>query len=250
MMSENIESIERYLQGVAVPRYISEAHRRQLRRQVLGVVNKRRAALPLREVSCWKIAAAVLVCVAGIVGMFVEARHHLAGPSAGGLYQLISRGRQPAGTAVVTDANDATPTGKGLELIPLLYQQDNLQLVSVIESEVDGRLDSRTYLCKYALPDGRAGSVGPRDPNQAETNPLTSLPAAAWTEISRLRQTGQGENLGTQIQEVKGRPFVFTRERFTLHNGTKVLVSVGAPQEAEPPHPGATGGRNPRSSGK
>ena len=237
-MSENVESIERYLQGITVPRYVSEAHRRQLRRRVLGVVSKRRTALPVRGVSCWKIAAAILVCVAGVIGMFAEARHHVAGQDPGGLYQFISKGHQRAGRAVVPDMNDrmAAQTGEGLELIPLLYQQDNIQLVSVIESEVNGRLDSRTYLCKYALPDGRAGPLGHGDPNQAQVNPLTSLPAAAWTEISLLRQAGQGENLSTEIKEVKGRPFVFTRERFTLHNGTKVLVSVGTPKEAEPPH--------------
>ncbi len=238
-MSEKVESIERYLQGVAVPRYVSEAHRQQLRRRVLGVVNKRRTAIPVRAVSCWKIAAAILVCVAGIIGMLVEARHHVAGQNSGSLYQFISRGHQRAGTVVIPDANgaaEATPPGKDLELIPLLYQQDNIELVSVIESEVNGRLDSRTYLCKYALPNGRTSTLGPHDPNQAQTNPLTSLPAAAWTEISRLRQTGQGENLSTEIKEVKGRPFVFTRERFTLHNGTKVLVSIGTPKEAERPH--------------
>ncbi len=238
-MSEKVESIERYLQGVAVPRYISETHRRQLRRRVLGVVGKRRVALPVRSVSCWKIAAAILVCVAGLVGMFVETRHHVAGPNPGGLYQLISKGHQRAGAAVIPNARDAaetTPTGKDLELIPLLYPQDNIQSVSVIESEVNGRLDSRTYLCQYALPGGRAGAPGARDPNQAQANPLTSLPAAVWTEISLLRQAGQGENLGTQIKELKGRPFVFTRERFTLHNGTRVVVSVGAPQEAKPAH--------------
>ncbi len=247
-MSENIESIERYLQGVVVPRYISEAHRRQLRRRVLSAV-KRRPALPVRGVS-WKIAAAILVCVAGVIGAFVEARHHVASQSPRGVYQFISKGHQRAGTAVIPDANDATPTGKDLELIPLVYQQDNIQLVSVIESEVDGRLDTRTLLYKYALPGEHTGTPGQRDPNQAQANPLTSLPAAAWTEISRLRRTGQGENLGTQIKEVKGRPFVFQRERYTLQNGTKVLVSVGTPQEAEPPHQGAVDGRNRRTSGQ
>jgi len=237
MMSENIESIERYLQGVAVPRYVSEAHRRQLRRRVLGAVARRRPALPVRGMS-WKIAAAILVCVAGLIGAFAQARHHAAGRSAGSLYQLISKGPQHTGTTVLPDATDvkAAPMGRDLELIPLLYQQDNLQSVSVIESEVNGRIDSRTYLCKYASPDGPSSALGSRDPNQAQISPLTSLPATAWTEINRLRQTGQGENLGTQTKKVKGRPFVFTCERFTLQNGTKVLVSVGAPKEAQAPH--------------
>ncbi len=246
-MSENIESIERYLQGVVVPRYLSEAHRRQLRRRVLGVVQRKRPALPMPGMS-WKIAAAILVCVAGVIGAFVQARHHVAGQNPGGGYQLISKGHQHAGTAVPPDTNDTTRTGKDLELIPLVYQQDNIQSVSVIEAEVNGRVDTRTLLYKYALPGERTSTPGQRDPNQIQVNPLTSLPAAAWTEISLLRQTGQGENLGTQIREVKGRPFVFTRERFTLQNGTKVLVSVGAPKEAEPPRSGTVDGRNARPS--
>lgn len=234
MMNGNVESIERYLQGVAVPRYVSEAHRRQLRRRVLSVVNKRRLALPVRGMS-WKIAAAILVCTAGVLGMFVEARHHGAGSNSGGLYQLISRNSRVP-TPAVPDANNArpaAPTENDLEVLNLLQQQGNIKFVSVIESEVNGRPDSRTLLYQYALSEERMNTRVERDPNQADTDPLASLPAAARTEISLLRQTGRGENLGTQVQQVKGRPFVFTRERFTLHNGTKVLVSVGAPQEAK-----------------
>ena len=236
MMSENVERIERYLQGVAVPRDVSDAHRQQLRRRVLAEIGRKPAILSMPGAS-WKMAVAAVVCIAGAVGAFVELKHRGTGPERGGVYQLISNNHQNMSPRNASDANGAmntAPAGKDLEIISLLRQQDNLNLVSVIESEVNGRLDSRALLCQYAAPEGLMKTLGAGDPNVKEDSPLTSLPAAAWTEISQLRRSGKAENLGTQVQAVKGRAFVFTRERYTLHNGTKVTLSVGAPRETEP----------------
>jgi hypothetical protein len=226
-MSENLEPIERYLRNLAVPRYVSEAHRRQLRRHVLEGL-PRRQAIPLWGMS-WKIAVAAVVCVAGVAGALLEARYHTAAPGTSG-YQLIrAEHRSDANTV---GATNAALTEKDLEGIELVHPQDDLKSISVIESEVDGRLDSRVLLCKYAVPEEQTRSGA--DPNRVDRNALTNLPAAVWTEISQLRRLGQGENLGTQVQQLKGRPFVFRRERFTLHNGTKIVLTVGAPKEEKP----------------
>ncbi len=225
-MSENLEPIERYLRNLAVPRYVSEAHRRELRRHLLRELPQRQT-IALWGVS-WKIAAAAVVCVAGVVGALLEARYHTDAPGTSG-YQLIrAESRSDANTIGIMNA---ALTEKDLEGIETAHPQDDLKSISVIEAEVDGRLDSRVLLCKYAVPEEQTQSVA--DPNHADKNTLTNLPTAVWTEISQLRRSGRGEKLGTQVQQLKGRPFVFQRERFTLNNGTKIVLTVGAPKEAE-----------------
>jgi hypothetical protein len=106
----------------------------------------------------------------------------------------------------------------------------------VIESEVNGHFESRTLVHRYPLPDGRTRTIGEGDPDDEIEAPLTSLTTAAWKEIGQLRQAGRGEDLGLQEKEVKGRAFVFQRQRYTLQNGTKVIVSVGEPKDVPPSH--------------
>jgi len=83
---------------------------------------------------------------------------------------------------------------------------------------------------------GQTEIVSRGEPKGAVPARLTSLPPADWLELGQLRQTGKGEDLGTQEQQLKGRVFVFKRERYTLRNGTKVTLSVGAPKEAQRSH--------------
>ena len=59
----------------------------------------------------------------------------------------------------------------------------------------------------------------------------TSLTEADWEEFRNLRQTVEGEYLGTEEKEVKGRIFTFKRERFILSDGTEVIWSVGELKE-------------------
>ena len=175
----------------------------------------------------------------GIVGAFVEMKYRFVGRGPGGTYQFLSKDATYAYTISASDANDAMDVeqaARELAVIDLLRRQKAIKLVRVIESEVNGRLDSRTLVHRYTLPDGRTKTIGGGDPNDEKETPLTTLTTAAWTEIDQLRQTGQGEKLGPLKKEVKGREFVFNRERYTLRDGTKVILSVGEPKEAEPPH--------------
>ncbi len=55
----------------------------------------------------------------------------------------------------------------------------------------------------------------------------TNLTEADWEEFRHLRQTEEGEYLGTEEKVVKGRTFTFKRERFILSDGTEVVWSVG-----------------------
>ena len=242
-MGTNVERIERYLRGVAVPNYVSERHRQQLRRQVLGAIgNRRTIPIPGR---IWRIAiaAVILVCLGGAVGTFIDMRYHVAGRQADGVERLVSKDAEAkyARSTVIPDANGAremVPTANKPGEADLLPEQDDIEVVivgannhspaQVIEVEASGRPDSRAPL-QYAVAKGRRNVAGVNN-----HSPLpASLSQADWVELSQLRQAGQGEDLGTQEKQLKGRAFVFKRERYTLRNGTRVIVSVGAPKDAQ-----------------
>jgi hypothetical protein len=240
-MSEDVEPIERYLRGVAVPQCVSEAHRQQLRRRVLGEIGTRRVCLRNRG---WKIAAAavLVICLSGVVGTLLEMVCRPTGQGVDGVHRSAGIGRETVRTLSSADANGAPPTAQDSPEIGLLYQQGNTELVQVIASEANGQLDGRTLVQKHVWPDGRTTPLGEGDPNGRGRTPPVRLTSAVWTEISQLRQTGKGENLGTQEKRVKGRAFVFTRERYTLRNGTKVVLSVGEPKAVQPAAPSAAVG--------
>jgi hypothetical protein len=241
-MNDDVERIERYLRGVVVPQCGSDRHRQQLRRQIVGgIMGPQTIRIGRRD---WKIAAAVAAVIAvaglaGAVGMIVERKHCSMGLGPDGVYQLIGMDSKYAPALNVADINDAADAGRTAEdlaKIDLLRQQDAVKLVRVIESEVNGRPDSRTLVQRYTLPAGRTKTTGPSLQNNDKNIAMTSLTARDWKEIDQLRQAGKGESLGLQETKVEGRTFTFQRERYTLHDGTNVIVSVGEPKDGSPSH--------------
>jgi hypothetical protein len=49
--------------------------------------------------------------------------------------------------------------------------------------------------------------------------------------LSFARSAKSGQDLGTYEEEVKGRTFVFTRQRFVLGDGTELIWSRGEPKD-------------------
>ncbi len=167
-------------------------------------------------------------------------RYRTADRQADGVEQLVSedvRNEYILSTSL-PDANgvtNAVQTAKEPEKADLLPEQDDIEVVMVgandhspaqiVEVEARGRPGAPL---QYAVAKGRRNVVGVN--NHA---PLpVSLSPADWGELSQLRQAGKGEDLGTQERQLKGRTFVFQRERYTLRNKTRVIVSVGTPKEA------------------
>jgi hypothetical protein len=171
--------------------------------------------------------------------MIVERKHCSMGLGPDGVYQLIGVDSKYASALSVADINDAANAGRTAEAhakIDLLRQQDAVKLVRVIESEVNGRPDSRTLVQRYTLPAGWTKTTGPSRQNNDKNIALTSLTARDWKEIDQLRQAGKGESLGLQETKVEGHTFTFQRQRYTLHDGTKVIVSVGEPNDSPSSH--------------
>jgi hypothetical protein len=234
-MDKNLERIERYLQGIEAPEHASESHRQQLRRQILRKIEQRRTR-PAWHTG-WSVAAAVtgLVCIGGAIAGVVGSKHLGADRPVDGSPAYVR-------TVSVPDVDGAAAvqpsTNESLQ-IDALPQKDSVELVQVIESEVNGRVIDRTLIQKCVLSSGRmeAGRRGKQTP--------VTLPAAAWQEIGQLRHAGKMENLGTQERQMKGRLFLFKRERYILHDGTTVTLSVGEPKDVSQPLPAVPGGSYP-----
>ena len=60
-----------------------------------------------------------------------------------------------------------------------------------------------------------------------------NLTDADREELRKLRETNRGEDLGTEVSEVRGRTFSFKRERFILSDGTEVIWSKGEPTHSQ-----------------
>jgi len=249
-MNRDIEKIDRYLKGVVPPEYESHQHRQQLRREVLGKI-ERRQTMSVR-IRSWKVAAVVAVVVgAGALATTVGLK----------VRKLCFRGREPDGTyifstepetvetedgrtvttsyrvGIMADPNktmdvtmDVEQKIKDLEEIDLLRQQDDRELLRVTEKEVNGKPQPRSFGFKYVLADGREETMGEGDPDTQDRE--RSLTKEQQEELLNLRLHGAGkeEYIGIEEKEVRGRVFVFKRQRYILSDGTEVVVSVGRPK--------------------
>jgi hypothetical protein len=240
-MGTNVERVERCLRGVAVPSYGSERHRQQLRRRILGEIGKKRTMpVPGR---IWRIAAAagILVCLGGALGTLIDMRYHLADRPADGIGLPVGKDAQEAYApgSPLPDANgvmETVQTAREPEKADILPEPGDIEVVmvgandhspaQVIEVKARGRPATPLH---YAVAQGRRNVVE----TSTRSSPPNSLSPADWVELSQLRQAGKGEGLGTQERQLNGHAFVFHRERYTLRNGAKVVVSVGMPKDTK-----------------
>jgi hypothetical protein len=84
-----------------------------------------------------------------------------------------------------------------------------------------------TYL--FTLSDGTVVTHGVGEPKGLKT----SLTKTDWEEFRSLLQAGAGEDLGVVEKEVRGRVFVFERQRFILSDGTEFIWSPGIPKDSQ-----------------
>jgi hypothetical protein len=226
-MNKNIEKIDGYLKGVALPEHTSEQHRQQLRRQILNKIERRKKMF-VRNKS-WKIAAAIaLICTgvaaAAVVGIKITKYYFVSKhPEAG--YLLSSEDGLIGRTIPDSWADSPEQAVEIAEEIDLLRQQDARELVSVVEKEVNGRLISRYFKYKYILSDGREIKSGDRDPDLKER-----LTEAQEEELMNLFQADKYVRIGFENKEFRGCTFSFERNRFVLSDGTEVVWSVGRPK--------------------
>jgi hypothetical protein len=118
---------------------------------------------------------------------------------------------------------------KDLEEVELLRQQDtSRELLSVVETEVNGKLQPRSLKFKYILSDGREIKLMEGDPDTQDLE--RSLTDAQRDEVTSLLRADKYEELDIKEKQVRGRMFVFQRQRYVLSDGTEVIKSVGRPK--------------------
>jgi len=227
-MSKNIENIDRYLKGVVLREYESHQHRQQLRREVLGKI-ERRQTMSVRK-RAWKVAAllAVLIGIGAIsvVGVNIG-RYYYYGKNDDGAHIFISEDRESVVTLSDDEVTDVEQTRGDLEEIELLRQQDKRELLKVEETMTDGTLEMIVHVYKYELSDGRR--IDMREGGEG-TGGAFALGKARMEEWFRVRKAGPGEDLGTYEEVVRDRVFSFKREKYFLSDGTEVIWSVGWPK--------------------
>jgi len=230
-MSKNIENIERYLKGVVLPEHESHQHRQQLRREVLGNIERRQTmSVKSRR---WKfVAATALVCTgitaAAVVGVKIYKYHYVDRDEEGHIRVLREDGRRMWVFSNKT-ADNAELAVQTAEEIDLLKQQGIKELVSVHESEVNGQLDSRKLGYEYTLSDGRTIRQYEDDPDTQDLE--RSLSEAQEDEIISLMRADEFVTIGSEKKEIRGLMFYFNRNRFVLSDGTEVIKSIGRPIE-------------------
>jgi hypothetical protein len=257
-MDKNIEKIDGYLKGVALPEHASEHHRRKLRRRILNRIERSQTMFVRKR--AWKVAA-VLAIVIGAVAIATTAglriyRHHFEGQRRGGEYIFTTEpeviyeapadanGRTdhtvvssstmtsmayhpPNGVTDATEAEKVEQMQQDLEEIDWLRQHDERELTGVTDSWVNGRFH-RTYHFRYTLADGRVISMGEGDP-ALRKRPTHEQSKRDHAEIDRLRARGQRELVRIIESDVEGRIFRTCIYEYTLSDGRTKTVGESDP---------------------
>jgi hypothetical protein len=135
-----------------------------------------------------------------------------------------------------TNVHEADSPEQAIEIAEqtaLLRQQGKRKLVSVIETEVNGQLDSRTLSFEYKLSDGRTRKVGERDPYTDYPRTLTSEQREEMDQLwdEQLRQQHSQDLSTTEERQVYGSVFSFTKWKLVLSDGTEIVYSIGRLKE-------------------
>jgi hypothetical protein len=252
-MDRNTERIELYLSGIEAPETASDPHRRQLRRQVLGDIERRQTMSV--KARTWKVLAIVAALIGtgtaatAVVGVKIH-QYHFEGRGADGRYhfrtepEIVCRktyqdanGVQEGfavggGGGVVISASDPNQTidveqaQRDLEEIDRLRQQDIRRLVGVVDTELNGRFYHRTFRYEYTLSDGRTKTIGEGGP---ETDSVRS-PAQIkkdHDEIDQLRQQNRRELVRVNHYLVGDEIHRFCSFRYVLADGREMTVGEG-----------------------
>jgi hypothetical protein len=248
-MSKNIDKIDRYLKGVVLPEHASHQHQQQLRREVLGEIERRQTMSGISR--AWKVAAVVAAvigagAIAAAVGLTIY-RYRFEGRGTDGAYHFSeepetvyesSQSSAKVSRSVVigsTDPDftiDVEQTRKDLEEIAILRQKGAGELVGVVDTEVNGHFH-RNFLYKYTLSDGRTHSMSEGDPDrQAQRTPEEI--ERDRKEIAHLREQGDRELVRVIDTQVEGDLHRVCSYKYVLADGRTMTVGEGDP-ELPPP---------------
>ena len=119
--------------------------------------------------------------------------------------------------------------------VPLTFEQE-VELTRLAVMEKKGKFLGSTQvqvlgitfsLQKYSITLSD-GTVVTRSEGRPE-GPKSILTEADGDEMRQLAAANKGERLGTYEEDVRGKPFKFTRVKYVLSDGTEVIQSIGTP---------------------
>lgn len=235
-MSDNIEKTERYLKGVVLPEHVSHQRQQQLRREVLGRI-ERKPTMSAR-VKSWKYAAVItLICTgvaaAAVVGVKIYTYHYF-GRNPYGAYTVVSEDGIDSMSFGEDHVDSPEQAVEYANEISLLKQQGDRELVRVIEIELNDQLDSRLLSYEYNLSDGRTRQMSESCPDADSDGPYTLTGERRdeffqlWNEQRRQEENGlELATTTTEERQVNGRLFSFKKWRFVLGDGTEAAWSIG-----------------------
>ena len=181
----------------------------------------------------WKVAAVIaLICTGVAAAAVVGAKiynYRIVGEDSESGYLLQSEDGTTTTTMNIPKNHADSPEQavQYAQEIALLRQQGDRELVIVGDTEVNGQHESRSFTYKYTFSDG--GTMYAGDP--ATHDGERSLTREQSKELISLLRADEYERLDTkEEEEVMGRVFVFTQQRFVLSDGTIVIKSVGTPK--------------------
>jgi len=224
-MNKNTERIERYLKGIDVPGCDDAPHRQQLRQQIVGEAGRRR--IHSERTRIWKYAAVIALIGTGVVagaavGVKFQKYHFVAQDPERG-YIVQSEDSRSVMTLQTDSPEEAV---KYAEELALLKQQNRRELVSIVETAVNGQPDSRLLLYQYGLSNGKTRFVGEQDPNSSGRFTL------AGDRLQEALHTLGKQGLTISYnQSVQGRPFSFQTRKAVLSDGTEVVQTQGLPRQ-------------------
>ena len=243
-MNKNIEKIDEYLKGVALPEHQSEQHRRKLRRQILNRIERKQIMFVSKR--AWKIAAVIaLICTGAVTATVVGVKIYKyyffdEHPEAG--YRVLREDGRKMWSFSKKTADSPEQAVQTAEEMDLLIQKGIKELVSVREIEVNGQLDSRLLGYEYTLSDGRTVRQYEDDPDtgpgklvgeredearQRWMETLEGMRSYSLSDGQSFHVTADGQEVSTYEHVVQGRTFSFEKVPFLLQDGTKVAWSMG-----------------------
>jgi len=178
-----------------------------------------------------RVATIALICIGiGVVtAVAVNAVHYYyLGKDDSGHHRFDSTDGQSMVTMDAKGVTDPEQARRDIEEMRALSEQGRRELVKVVRIDVNGELERKMLVYKYRLADGRTLEIGEIPPGSTGRGTLTG---PQHNELMRLKDAGPGEDRGAYDEDILGRTFAFTRQRYVLGDGTEVIWSAGAPKD-------------------
>jgi hypothetical protein len=179
-----------------------------------------------------RVIAVALICItiAVVTAVGVDCvRYYYLGKDDTGHHRFDSTDGQNMVTMNDAPGMDPEQARRDIEEMAFLSKQGLRELVKVVRIDVNGQMERKMLVYRYRLADGRIQEIGEIPPENTGPGTLTG---PQHSELMRLKDAGPGEDRGAYDEDILGRTFAFTRQRYVLSDGTEVIWAAGTPKNS------------------